>query len=548
MPLLAVLLTIATVAARDPLAPAMEAFAREEYARAEALALVATHPPHRGAALYVVGLARFRSGRTEEALAALDAAGRAADPPPRGLWQYNRAACLQALGRPRDAVAAFEDAAAVDPSLAALALVNAGHAAVEAGDRDAARELARRAREVASGGALELVDELVDAIDPGDPASAVAPAPVPAAGAAPRGLAARGAGWDAAVRAGAGYDSNVLQTGLQSAREVAPAAGEGTASFTATAGVAVARRWRPDDTLTTELAYAADQVAYASSTARDYGLQQHAVGVSLEAAPGERWRAGAAARGAIAFTGLDAASTAAPASPSRRGLRTLQRAGSAGAWIALDEDRHAATRLDLEWTRKDTPAWEFWYLNGDRLDVALSQELRAGPVEVGLAYRYRVEAIGTVTQTLVGSARYRVPCGMEGCAQRLVIPFGHASHAGAVSLRVPLGSRLAAGASGGVEWLRYRGASYLEVKGGSLGEQDLGRRVREDIRCSGGLWASVRAWRHLDLTLRWDAVMNLSNIARTGSCGPGVPCPHEYDYDDRNYSKHVVGLEGAWRW
>jgi tetratricopeptide (TPR) repeat protein len=530
---LAVLLTVVSIAGADPLAPALEAFAREDYPRAERLALAQVRPPREGAALYLAGLARFRAGRPAEALDALDRAARAGDPPAVGLWQYNRGACLQELGRPAEAEAAFDAAASADPALAAVALVNAARAALDAGTPGRAAEHARRARAVAKGSAVALVAELEAELADG---GAAEPVPGPEEGRAPRGLAAR-AGWEASLRLGGGYDSNVLQSGLQSTREVAPSPGEGTASVAATAGVTVARRSQLGEAVAAEVAYGADQVAYASTVVRDYSLQQHALAASVETTRGERWRLGLSLRGALAFTGLEE-------------FRLLQGAGTVGGWVALDEARGAVTRVDAEWSRKVAPREEFHYLAGDRLDVVLSQTVSAGPLELGAAYRYREEAIGTVAPG-VARETYRLPlgaCQMAGCDLSYVIPLGYDSHAGAVTARLPLGERAALGAAAGFEWLRYRGESYLSVvvppdpihpEPTTL---QLDRLRREDRRVYGALWASVRAWSRLDLTLRWDGVRNRSNVAqRAGGT-------HALDYDDKNYVKHVVGLEATWRW
>ncbi len=160
-----VLLLSLGLSAGDPLASAREAFARQDYAAAAALALDVAAPPAEGAALELAGLARFRRGEPEAALALLDRAGRAADAPARGRWDFNRAACLYELGRFEEAEAAFLEAARREPAVEAAALANAGFAALDAGAAARARELAGRARRVASGSAMGLVEELERAVE-----------------------------------------------------------------------------------------------------------------------------------------------------------------------------------------------------------------------------------------------------------------------------------------------------------------------------------------------------------------------------------------------
>jgi tetratricopeptide (TPR) repeat protein len=141
------LFLIAALATADALDAAQEAFDRGDYDRAEQLALAAE--PRGGLALYLAGLARFRAGRPAAALEALDAASRAADPPARALWLYNRGACLYELERFEEAEAAYVEAAELDAAVAALALVDAGFAALDARSPERARALAARARAAA---------------------------------------------------------------------------------------------------------------------------------------------------------------------------------------------------------------------------------------------------------------------------------------------------------------------------------------------------------------------------------------------------------------
>jgi len=89
-----VLTLVAMLAAADPLAEPKQALAEGRYEEAERLAVQAAQAPRLGAALYLVGLARFRAGRPAEALEALEAAGRAEDAPARAPWSFNRGACL----------------------------------------------------------------------------------------------------------------------------------------------------------------------------------------------------------------------------------------------------------------------------------------------------------------------------------------------------------------------------------------------------------------------------------------------------------------------
>ncbi len=88
--------------------------------------------PGDGAAFFVLGMARFRATRYEEALRAFAAARQAPNPPSKGSLYFNEAATYYALERYADAEQAFVMAAEFATELSTLALINAGQAAVDA--------------------------------------------------------------------------------------------------------------------------------------------------------------------------------------------------------------------------------------------------------------------------------------------------------------------------------------------------------------------------------------------------------------------------------
>jgi tetratricopeptide (TPR) repeat protein len=90
--------------------------------------------PGRGAAHLVLGLACFRAGRYQEALAAFAAARTSATPASPGPIAFNEGSTLFALGRYGEALKSFERAAQIAPDLVFLATVNAAEAALAAGN------------------------------------------------------------------------------------------------------------------------------------------------------------------------------------------------------------------------------------------------------------------------------------------------------------------------------------------------------------------------------------------------------------------------------
>jgi tetratricopeptide (TPR) repeat protein len=96
--------------------------------------------PGRGSAHLVLGLAHFRAGRYQEALAAFANARASATPASSGLVAFNEGSALFALGRYGEAQRSFEQAAKVAPDLLFLATVHAAEAALAAGDFTAANQ------------------------------------------------------------------------------------------------------------------------------------------------------------------------------------------------------------------------------------------------------------------------------------------------------------------------------------------------------------------------------------------------------------------------
>ena len=106
--------------------------------------------PGRGAAHLVLGLAHFRAGRYQEALAAFAAARTCATPAAPGPVAFNEGSTLFALGRYGEAQHAFEYAGKIAPELVFLATVNAAEAALAAGDLAAASSQTKAARALAT--------------------------------------------------------------------------------------------------------------------------------------------------------------------------------------------------------------------------------------------------------------------------------------------------------------------------------------------------------------------------------------------------------------
>ena len=154
---LLVLLTVASPRAladepaADPLdeARALLAGGDLEGAARAARAVIAA-APERGSGHLVLGLAYFRAGRYEEALAEFAAARTSALPAAAGAATFNEGAALFALGRYQPARTAFDQAARLAPELAFLAATDAAEAMLAAEDLFEARRYVRAAEALAT--------------------------------------------------------------------------------------------------------------------------------------------------------------------------------------------------------------------------------------------------------------------------------------------------------------------------------------------------------------------------------------------------------------
>jgi hypothetical protein len=227
-------------------------------------------------------------------------------------------------------------------------------------------------------------------------------------------------------------------------------------------------------------------------------------------------------------------------------FRGLQASASASVWFALDEGELTSTRLDASIARKIGLASEFSYLTGRRLDATLSQELRLQSLSVTAWYRYREDRIGTLVEQSSSGVT-------GGVSEEYVIPFGWTGHSAGASARVALGARWEASLSAGLEWRRYLGESFLRAQALDGTVEEWGRRRREDWRFVLGPAVSTRLGKQVQLSARYDFLVNDSNVdtrimSPVGSCAtPSAEC-HRFDYTNGNYQKHVPTLELSGTW
>ncbi|WP_434299192.1 tetratricopeptide repeat protein [Corallococcus exiguus] len=591
------LLLLVALAAGEPLEDARESFAAGRYVEAEQQALQA---PPSGASLYLVGLARFRLSRPAEALEALEAAGHASDAPEPDAWNFNRGACLYALGRFAEAEEAFARVREGAP-LARVAWINAGFAAFDAGAPDRAAQWAERASPGASTAEALQVEELRALVSPavneGDEAYRQGLASFdagrfdearahflraaerqPDSGRAR--LMAGASAWRMGSRAEAREDLTValaltltpldratayqyldlLSHGLRSsgpALWASATVGPGFDSNVLQVGVAARDVSGANADVVTASPFAEACVGITARfrlsdrlfAALSYGGSQRAYSESSvrdyslqlhRATAAAEWEA--AHRVRVGFlAGGDIFFT------GLADFRGLQASVNANAWLAWDETEHTSTRLDLGAAGKDGIGEEFAYLTGPRLDATLSQEWRLGPASITAWYRYRQDRIGTLEQSFTSEDASLV-------SQTYVIPFGFTGHAVGVASRWQPLPWLTASLDADVEWRRYLEDNALRVvtAGGDTETWDV--RRRHDTRFVLIPSVSARLSSHLRLTARYELLVNRSNIDTRltdddpAACEGAEHLCHAYDATNGNYEKHgvMLQLEAVW--
>jgi hypothetical protein len=504
-PALALLLATASP---DPLASARDAFAAADYVVAERLALEAAAGggEAKAAATYLAGLARFRTGRFEAALEALDAAEAGADSP--AAWQFNRGACLEALGRPSEAEAAFL-AAAADPAFRPLALIEAGWAALAAGAPARARGHAALARAAATEREASLLSALEEELSAG-----AAPAPLePAEKPGPPGDRNDGAeapeGWAFGGRLEAGWDadaSHTESTWLErpSTRAVTTPSAFGRASLWATGRTRLGGG-------VLEGSYGLGQLAYASAAARDLSLQEHDATLAWRGSPRDGLWLEAALSGQLALAGLD-------------GLRAMQLGGGARLSGRFETGEQTATLAEVAWTAKRGLADEFAALGGNRFDLAVAEEGRWANLTVRAGYRLQLERIGRLLSPLTALELARLcpigPGGATACTAGVeVLPLSYLSQGGFGAARLALTGWLDLSLDGSLLRRGYLHDDFVALTRSDGGPEVARPRRRHDWRWATGGGLSAALGPRLALSLRLDWLGSAYGATATGAAG-----------------------------
>jgi tetratricopeptide (TPR) repeat protein len=437
--------------------------------------------------------AALLAGRLQESIAGYreargEAQSRGAPASERADLAYAEGVGTLRAGRTAEAAALFREAAQLEPADADYHYMW-GLAAQRGDDPATARPALERALQLG--------------LDPDDAATARE-----ALDRMSLGLRRGGAGPSIGLELGAGYDSNVSQLsagrieGLSAEEPDRTGAPWGSLSLELALGATAGPRWFG------EVAYWLEQRAYGDEAFDLYNLQSHQLSARGEWTPAGPWRLGLSLAGEYQLAGL-------------RGFGFFQRALAIEPHLAFDEGPHTATvlRLHGRW-QQAAPTDD--HLDGRRAELWLGQIWRSRRLRAQVGLRNRRELVGTRTVDLSG-------LGQRGRFEgRYVHPYGYDGNALAADATVLLGDRWRLGLDASGERLRYRQDNVLTVLGLLGRTAEVARARREDRRFSGGAQLSFALTDALDLTGRYDLVVNRSNIA--------------YDFDDKNYVKHGLFL------
>ena len=176
------------------------------------------------------------------------------------------------------------------------------------------------------------------------------------------------------------------------------------------------------------------------------------------------------------------------------------------------------------------------YLGGLRAELGAGERFQSGRWSAGGSLAWRHSGIGTwslpIAQPLPGC--------LAGCQlARYQIPLGYSGPIFDADVNVALGPALELGT-----WLKYEHRTFLDesrIEGADVPAlvRRLSRKRREDDRYAVGARARYRLGERPELGawLQYALRVSRSNVA-FGSAG----LDHAFDYDDRNFSQHVIEL------
>ena len=569
----------------SPVADARAALRADDPEGARVLAEQAVQAaPDDADARIVLGLALYALEQPAQALAAFDAAlARSGAAPPAALLS-NRGACLSALGRHGEAERAYLAAAQrAQTPLDALAMLNAGFAALDAGALSRAAQHLARARVLDPSHALgeELADlqhELADhatardaviraALDRGDlegaeraVTAARSEAPDDAAVLYLAGITAYRQGERARaerrfLRALAlGLDGerahiareylDLIASGLWLAgrgpsADVELSAGYDSNAAQAGVGDANPLLTQAQNARGSPFARAHAQLAYGLATAEtdfvvaSYELEQLAYSAAtLDDFNVQEHQLALEAEHRLPFgLRLSALARGLFDAIGLSQLRPFSFGAGAELGLAIDHPRGFRTRLVPSWLYTAVLDDGYAFLLGTRLELALEERYTGTRLRAGVQLSWREQNLGTER---VATAALPAMC--VDCSAQYVIPVGYYGPRAALWASYPLAEVLRLGARVAGELRSHHAPTYLSLSSplGFAARADA--RYERERRVSVGLDLALDLVDPLQLTLDYELTVARSNVNNT------LGGEHALDYANLSFARHVIAL------
>jgi Tfp pilus assembly protein PilF len=328
-------------------------------------------------------------------------------------------------------------------------------------------------------------------------------------------------GLDAWGALSAGYDSNATLSGSGETVGYSGASSSQDSPFAAPAW-GVEYRWRSGARGRLAGYYAGDWLLLGSSAVEDASLQSHEAGLRWYFAPTMATELRLGIGGGATLSGL---------APSPFSLDGLLRAR-----FAIHHGPHFQSTLLLE-TRPSLGLSGRHELDGARSDVVVGERFQRGRWNAGLNLGLRRNALGAQQ---VGIAEDQFPRCNEACTDaRYVIPLGYWGPMFGADAGLDLTAALELGVSAKYEYRSYLDESRIEGPGLPVLVSTLSEKVRVDDRYLLGAHAryQLSAAPDLGVSLDYSLRISRSNVAYER----GDP-EHAFDYDDRNFTQHVIAL------
>jgi tetratricopeptide (TPR) repeat protein len=327
-------------------------------------------------------------------------------------------------------------------------------------------------------------------------------------------------GLDAWAVLGAGYDSNATQSGSTETLGYA-APGSASSAFGAPA-------WGLEYRLASSggsrlgVYYSGDWLMLGNPEVEDFSVQSHEAGLRFYLALSRAVDLRLVAAGGATFSGLE--------------LSPFSLDSLVGGRLSVQHGRRFESVLSVE-ARPSLGLSGQDYLSGVRSEVSVGERFASGRWSAALSVGYRHAAVGTEAVDLDPTRFPRCNLACAGASYR--IPLGYAGPVIGGGLELALTDAISLGVNG-----KYEHRTYLEpsrIEGPVLPNvlAELSEKTRNDDRYTLGgraryeLGAAPAIGLFLDYSLRFSR----SNVAfQLGDI------EHAFDYDDRNFTQHLVEL------